>query len=56
MAFLVGTDVPTLHEGYVFRHAGDAPCMNSDMRIERVWPYVRHVTRDWYRFADQPGF
>jgi hypothetical protein len=57
VAFLVGTDVPTLHEGYVFRgYAGDTPCINGSIRIGRVWPYVRHVTGDWYRFADHPGF
>jgi len=33
-----------------------APCLNASMRIERTWPYVRHLTGDWYRFADQPGF
>lgn len=55
--FLMRTDVPTLHEGYVFRGYVDrASCLSNSMRIEAVWPYVRQITGDWYRFADRPGF
>ena len=55
--FLVGTDVPTLHEGYVFRgYADSGSSINSKLRREWQWAYTRHIVGDWYRFADQPGF
>jgi hypothetical protein len=57
VAFLVGTDVPLLHQGYVFRGYDDRnPSINQALRIESEWPYTRHIVGDWYRFADQPGF
>jgi len=57
VAFLVGTDVLTLHEGYVFRgYADRGSSINAKLRIESQWPYTRRIVGEWYRFADQPGF
>jgi hypothetical protein len=56
VAFLVSTDIPLLHEGYVFKgYAETNTCVADEIRPERQWPYVRHVMEKWYHFADQPG-
>jgi len=55
--FLVETDVPTLHEGYVFQeYAGQGSSSNAELRISSRWQYTRQITGAWYRFADKPGF
>ena len=56
MAFLVGTDVPLLHEGYFFKGYGDGSACRADpYSLEKKWPYVRHVEGQWYHFSDEPG-
>jgi hypothetical protein len=56
VAFLTDTDVPLLHEGYVFKGYSDTNnCITADIRPEHQWPYVRHVIENWYHFSDQPG-
>lgn len=58
--FLVDTDVPLLHEGYFFRDYGEkSNCNTRSVSPDVGWPhvpYVRHITGQWYRFSDQPGF
>jgi hypothetical protein len=59
--FLMDTDVLLLHEGYFFKDYGknsncNAPSVSPE---EEGWPrihYVRHISGNWYRFSDQPGF
>jgi len=55
-AFLFSTDVPLLHQGYVYKgyNEGD-PCIKQGMKLDENWPYVRHVDGNWYHFSDQPG-
>jgi len=55
-AFLLNTDVPLLHEGYVYKgyDEGDS-CIKPEMKLEENWPYIRHVSGGWYHFSDQPG-
>jgi hypothetical protein len=52
------TDVPLLHEGYVFKDYGESSNCNhgqSELGGSHL-PFVRHVRDKWYRFSDQPGF
>jgi hypothetical protein len=55
-AFLLDTDVPLLHEGYVYKgyEEGDS-CIKESMMLQNNWPYIRHVTGSWYHFSDEPG-
>jgi hypothetical protein len=54
--FLIGSDVPLLHTGYVFKGYDEAnSIVPKGLRPETKWPYVRHVLGDWYHFSDQPG-
>lgn len=56
VAFLADSDVPLLHEGYVFKGYEETnSCVTDSMRPEKIWPYVRHVAGSWYHFSDQPG-
>jgi hypothetical protein len=56
VAFLIGTDVPLLHEGYFFKDYEDTnPCIKDAMRPDKKWAYVRPVAGKWYHFSDQPG-
>jgi hypothetical protein len=56
VAFLLDTDVPLLHEGYVFEgYREDGHCGSEALRLARNWPYVRHVSGPWYHFSDEPG-
>ncbi len=58
--FRLDTDVPLLHEGYMFKDYGEG----SDCSKRFGWhdlapahlPFVRRISGDWYRFSDQPGF
>lgn len=54
------TDVPMLHEGYLFKDYPDiGNCSKRFGAKEIVWshvPFVRRLEGHWYRFADQPGF
>jgi len=55
-AFLMDTDVPLLHEGYVYKgYAQTSGCNNKVGAIEDNWPYVRRVSGNWYHFSDEPG-
>ena len=58
--FQVATDVPFLHEGYYFRDYGErSNCNTHSVSPDVGWPnvpYVRHITGQWYRFSNQPGF
>jgi hypothetical protein len=54
--FLINTDVPLLHAGYLFKDYGESSnCSTRLFMPEKRWPYVRHITRQWYHFSDQPG-
>jgi hypothetical protein len=49
-------DVPLLHEGYIFKSYGEkSNCNTGPETPEKRW-FLRHVTGQWYRFSDQPGF
>ena len=54
------TNVPLLHEGYMFKDYGEASvCSKRFGSREHDWsdlPYVRQIEGHWYRFSDQPGF
>ena len=58
--FRSATDAPLLHEGYMFKDYGNrSNCGKLFGSREFAWshlPYMRHVTGNWYRFSDQPGF
>jgi len=58
--FRLDTDVPLLHEGYMFKdYEEDSDCSKRFGSREIVWshlPYVRQIEGHWYRFSDQPGF
>ena len=58
--FRVQTDVPLLHEGYLFKDYGEnSNCSRLYGSRQFTWshlPYVRRITANWYRFSDQPGF
>jgi hypothetical protein len=55
--FLVETDVPTLHEGYLFRgHTDQGSSSYAELPTSSRWAYTRRIAGAWYRFADQPGF
>jgi|ERR1700733_13668981 hypothetical protein len=57
--FRLDTDVPLLHEGYMFKdYKESSDCSKRFGSREFVWshlPYVRHIAGHWYRFSDQPG-
>ena len=56
VAFVIDTDVPLLHEGYVFRDFDESvACATDAVKLENNWPYIRHVSGQWYHFSDQPG-
>lgn len=54
------TDVPLVHEGYLFRdYAETGDCSERFGSQGVVWshvPFVRKLDQHWYRFSDQPGF
>jgi len=56
VAFVAATDIPLLHEGYVYMWCSETnssdPC---DLRPEQRWPYIRRVDGNWYHFSDRPG-
>jgi hypothetical protein len=58
--FRLGTDVPLLHEGYVFKdYEESSDCSKRFGSRELVWsrlPHVRQIEGHSYRFSDQPGF
>lgn len=55
-AFLLETDVPLLHEGYVYKGYQETDsCVGDVLKPENNWPYIRHVYGNWYHFSDQPG-
>ena len=58
--FRLDTDVPLLHEGYMFKdYEESSDCSKRFGSREFVWshlPYVRQIEGHWYRFSDQPGF
>jgi len=54
--FRVDTDVPLLHEGYLFKGYGERSNCNTGREMPERRLYVRHITGSWYRFSDQPGF
>lgn len=55
LLFLVDTDVPLLHEGYLFKGYGEnSNCNNGSVKPEKRWE-IRHITGNWYHFSDQPG-
>jgi hypothetical protein len=60
VSFLVKTDVPLLHEGYLYRTYGESSdCAKGRQSREFRWPYLfyrRHIAGNWYRISDQPGF
>lgn len=54
--FLLDTKVPLVHDGYVYKgYEENNACMSLTVRPEKRWPYVRHVSGNWYHFSDQPG-
>jgi hypothetical protein len=56
VAFFLDTDVPMLHEGYLYNGFGENNvCVTADMKRENEWPYMRHVIGNWYHFSDEPG-
>jgi hypothetical protein len=58
--FLRDTDVPLLHEGYMFKdYEEGSDCSKRFGARDFVWlhlPYVRPIEGHWYRFSDEPGF
>ena len=55
MLFLLDTDVPLMHEGYIFKGYGEkSNCNAGPEKPEKRW-YIRHITGPWYHFSDQPG-
>ena len=58
--FSLKTDVPLVHEGYLFRdYAETGNCSERFGSHGIVWshvPYVRKLDQHWYRVSDQPGF
>jgi hypothetical protein len=56
LLFLHNTDVLLLHEGYIFKSYGQSSnCNTAPGTPEMRWG-LRHVTGQWYRFSDHPGF
>jgi uncharacterized membrane protein YhaH (DUF805 family) len=56
VAFVMTSDVPLVHEGYVFKgYDENNPCIKERMRPEENWPYLRYIRGNWYHFSDQPG-
>ena len=57
--FRLNTDVPLLHEGFLFKDYGEVSnCGVQALSPEVGWPhtpYVRHIVGHWYHFSDQPG-
>jgi hypothetical protein len=51
--FLLDTDVPLLHHGYVFRDYEEGSDCSKRFGSHE---YVRQIEGHWYRFSDQPGF
>jgi hypothetical protein len=57
LLFLVYTDVPLLHEGYIFKDSGEnSDCSKEFASRESVRYSMRQIEGHWYRFSDQPGF
>lgn len=57
VVFLSDTDVPLLHQGYLFKDYGErSNCNTGSSMPGKGWVYVRQITGHWYRFSDQPGF
>ena len=58
--FLMKTDVPLLHEGYMFKdYKESSDCSERFGSREFAgsrFRYVRQIEGNWYRFSDQPGF
>jgi hypothetical protein len=58
--FRADTDVPLLHQGYIFKDYEErSNCGELFGSRKVVWshlPYIRPITGHWYRFSDQPGF
>jgi hypothetical protein len=63
--FWAKTDVPLLHEGYIYKdrdYKERTDCNKLlDYPREVFWshsffPYTRHITGNWYRVSNQPGF
>jgi hypothetical protein len=56
LLFLHNTDVPLLHEGYIFKSYGPSSNCNTGPGMPEMRWGLRHITGQWYRFSDQPGF
>jgi len=54
--FRVNTDVPFLHEGYLFKGYGEKSDCNTGSEKPEKRFYLRLITGRWYSFSDQPGF
>ncbi|HEX9200364.1 MAG TPA: hypothetical protein VF865_12445 [Acidobacteriaceae bacterium] len=55
LLFWLDTDVPLLHEGYIFKgYREKSNCNTGPMNPEKRWE-IRHITGQWYHFSDQPG-
>jgi hypothetical protein len=58
--FLSDTDVPLVHVGYLYKDYGEkSDCLSRSLAPDEGTPhlpYLRHITENWYRFSDQPGF
>jgi len=53
--FRLDTDVPLLHEGYIFKGYGEkSNCNTGSETPEKRWE-IRHVMGQWYHFSDKPG-
>lgn len=53
--FLIASDVPLLHSGYVSEGYSDtSDCAKTNLAPSQIWPYVRPVVEKWYHFSDSP--
>ena len=55
VGFLSDVDAPGVHEGYIFEDSRNTACLTEDMKPQNKWPFVRHVSENWYHFSDQSG-
>ncbi len=56
VAFLLDTNIPRLHHGYVYSGYKESDgCAADAMKLSNNWPHIRHVAGSWYHFSDQPG-
>ena len=54
VVFQTLSGIPGVHAGYYYvSYIQTNNCLEG--RVERDWPYVRHLQGNWYRYSDQPG-